>query len=196
MDAEGAPHGKPFPPRLHCGPITRRVQRGGGSWAYAPTSGQVFRREFLERIFPVPEALYRTSADAYVAGLAGMIAEVVGVRKVLAHYRVHGANAWLGGKNREETLRHQIHRFEVELHGLNEALQRVGSPKRVRLQDHFIYHILMWQAGRRASIGRLLWLTARDPSEQWVRIRTMAGSLASLLRAKLAARSNPLETTR
>lgn len=184
-DAGGVVIGKPYPRRLLQGSIAYRVQRGGGSWQYAPTSGQVFRREFLARVLPVPEAQYRTSADAYVACLAGMLTDVAGVGDVLTHYRVHGANAWMsGGGSEGERLAHHIRRFEIESAALNEALARLGSPRRVTLRDNFMYQFCRYRAGRERSLGRLAWLTVRDPSDGWIRGKTIASNLRALLRRR------------
>jgi hypothetical protein len=134
----------------------------------------VFRRAFLARILPVPEAQYPTSADAYVACLAGLLADVAAVGDVLTHYRVHGANAWASGDGAER-LAHHIQRFEVETEALNHALARFGCPLRVGLGDNFMYQFCLYRAGRGPSLARMTWLTLRDPSEAWIRLKTVVG---------------------
>lgn len=198
VDLNGRKAGNPYPRNLCRGAIADRVQKGGGVWSYAPTSGLVFRREFLERILPVPEDLYRTSADAYVACLAGMLTEVAGVDDVLAHYRVHGRNAWLsaGGGTEEQRLRHWIERFEIENGGLNNALRRFGSPLRVNLADNFVYQLWLRQSGRESSLGQLWRLALREPSERWVRVKTIARALPSLLPARRVARDATCDRTK
>jgi glycosyltransferase involved in cell wall biosynthesis len=191
IDIDGNITGKPTPSRLFRGAIGERVLHGGGTWHYAPTSGQVFRREFLARILPVPEPIYRTSADAYVACLAGMLVPVYGLPDALTHYRVHGANAWMvggakGSQTEEQKLRHYMERFEIENGGLNDALARLGHPGRVSLDDCFVYQLYRYRTGTGSSLRQLLWLTARDPSERAVRAKTLARNLRHLVRPRSA----------
>jgi glycosyltransferase involved in cell wall biosynthesis len=200
IDTNGSVTGKPYPSRLFRGAIGARVLNGGGTWHYAPTSGQVFRREFLLRILPVPEALYRTSADAYVACLAGMLVPVFGLPDALTHYRVHGSNAWMagggkGGKTEEQKLRHYIERFEIENGGLNDALARLGHPSRVTLDDCFVYQLYRYRTGTGSSLRHLLWLTARDASERVVRAKTLAKNLRHLFRSRATVAQNATVST-
>jgi len=60
------------------------------------TSSLVFRRQAIEDLLPVPEAL-RTQADAYLTALIIFICPVVAVDEYLAKYRVHGANLFHSG---------------------------------------------------------------------------------------------------
>jgi glycosyltransferase involved in cell wall biosynthesis len=194
IDAEGAASGRPFPRRLRRGRIDAHVRKGGGTWAYAPTSGQVYRRAFLERIVPVPEEAYRISADAYVAGLAGMLTEVVSVEEVLAHYRVHGQNAYFysGTANETEKLQQHTARSVIEADGLNAALARLGSPQRVDVADNFVYQLNLVKCGQ-GSIARLGWLTCRDLPDIVVRGKTIVRNLPAVLRRM---RINPMNVAR
>jgi hypothetical protein len=138
----------------------------------------------------VPEDLYRTSADAYLACLAGMLVEVAGMEDALTLYRIHGANSWLasggGASSEQQKLTHYIGRFEMENGGLNDALWRLGSPLRASTRDHFAYQLYLCRSGRAdASLGRLLWLMVRDPSEWRVRLGMVAGNASHLLRAAM-----------
>jgi glycosyltransferase involved in cell wall biosynthesis len=190
VDAAGALTGGPFPRRLQRGGIQERVVRGGGTWLYAPTSGQVYRRSFLSRILPVPEQTYRISADAYVACLAGMLAEVAGIEDVLAHYRVHGLNAYTYSGRGGEPEKLEVHnrRYVAEAEGLNAALERLGSPRRITLADNFIYQLNLVKCGQRGW-SRVCWLTLRDRSERWVRVKTVISNVPSLLRTARGAGS-------
>lgn len=186
IDAWGTPSGKPTPPTIYNGCIATRVRRGGGTWYYAPTSGQVFRRVFLERICPVPEDLYRTSADAYVACLAGMLVSVAGIPEALTHYRVHDANAWAagggGGASELQKLSHYVRRFEIENAGLNDALKRLGTPHRADIRDNFACQLYARRLGRGPSLARLVWLALQEPSETVLRTKMLLANLAHLLR--------------
>jgi glycosyltransferase involved in cell wall biosynthesis len=67
------------------------------------TSCLAFRRDTLNKLLPVPEAL-RSQADAYLTALIIFVAPVVAVPEFLAKYRLHGANlfqASAGGAARD-----------------------------------------------------------------------------------------------
>jgi glycosyltransferase involved in cell wall biosynthesis len=195
IDGEGLAIGSPFPKRLYGGVIAARVKRSGGTWMYAPTTGQVYRRDFLARIMPVPEANYRTSADAYVACLAGMLEEVVSIPDVLALYRLHGQNAFAYVDATSERQRTEEHnrRYEMDTAGLNAALQRLDRPDRVRLADNFIYQLNQVKCGN-GSRSRLAWLLVREHSEWWPRLKTIAANIPGIVRARRARRSSLYET--
>ena len=71
------------------------------------TSCLAFRREALQKLLPVPEAL-RFQADAYLTALVIFVAPVVAVPEFLGKYRLHGANLFQA--NAERISRSQIER--------------------------------------------------------------------------------------
>jgi glycosyltransferase involved in cell wall biosynthesis len=191
IDADGRPRGGAFPRRLYRGRIGDQVRRGGGAWLYAPTSGQLYRRAFLERIFPVPEQHYRISADAYVAGLAGLMANVIGDAAVLGQYRVHGQNGYTyaGADERQRLVEHN-RRYLVEAAALNQALERLGVPDRVSVEDNFIYQLNRTKLGEQA-LPRIARLAVRDRGETWTRLKTLARNAAALARSAARAPAWP-----
>jgi glycosyltransferase involved in cell wall biosynthesis len=58
-----------------------------------PTSGNMWSRAFLARVLPIPESLYRISADKYLMELAPFLGIVRAVRQPLGCYRIHGGNS-------------------------------------------------------------------------------------------------------
>jgi glycosyltransferase involved in cell wall biosynthesis len=66
----------------------------------APTSANVFSRELLESIFPIPERgenyIIQSAAENIVVRAAGLIGEIYGIDQTLAKYRRHGENIWHG----------------------------------------------------------------------------------------------------
>lgn len=70
-----------------------------GRYVTSPTSGNLFARDFLEKIFPIPEERFET-ADGYINTCAPFYGKIVALDQPLAFYRVHGAslsNAAHGG---------------------------------------------------------------------------------------------------
>jgi glycosyltransferase involved in cell wall biosynthesis len=61
------------------------------SYPMVGTSCLAFRRDALNKLLPVPEAL-RSQADAYLTALIIFVAPVVPLPKFLAKYRLHGTN--------------------------------------------------------------------------------------------------------
>lgn len=68
------------------------VQARGGRWRSMPASALAFRRAVAERLFPIPEADFRSEADGFLSTLAVLLTEVARLPDVLAGYRLHGAN--------------------------------------------------------------------------------------------------------
>jgi len=75
-------------------PVSGRVTEDPRALLQYPmmaTSCLAFRRETLQKILPIPEAL-RFQADAYLTALVIFVAPVAAVSEVLGKYRLHGAN--------------------------------------------------------------------------------------------------------
>jgi glycosyltransferase involved in cell wall biosynthesis len=85
---------------------SQNIRRDIAQWGYyltPPQSGNVFRREFLDKILPAPEdGPYVLPMDGYTTGLAGMDGRIVTVDEPLGLYRIHGTNMSEGGQ--EKTL--------------------------------------------------------------------------------------------
>ena len=64
-----------------------------GSCATPVMSGNAFPRWVLDRLLPIPEGQYYTSADEYLRGMSGLFGPVVAIDEVLGLYRIHGTNA-------------------------------------------------------------------------------------------------------
>jgi glycosyltransferase involved in cell wall biosynthesis len=69
-----------------------------GAYSSPPTSGTVYRRSSLEDIFPVPEAIYRICADAYLKERSAFLGDIIKISQPLAAYRIHGDNNFAGAK--------------------------------------------------------------------------------------------------
>ncbi|MEB3181430.1 MAG: glycosyltransferase [Nostocaceae cyanobacterium] len=65
-----------------------------GRYGTPVTSGNAFSRAVLEKIFPIPEAEFRLSADGYVVNQVPFYGEILSIEQPLAAYRIHGNNLW------------------------------------------------------------------------------------------------------
>jgi hypothetical protein len=72
-----------------------------GSYISAPTSGNVFARELLRDILPMPEKAWRAGADGYLVYCAALRGPVLALQQPLGYYRAHPRSAtnMSGSKN-------------------------------------------------------------------------------------------------
>lgn len=95
IDADGRNVNMPFPyysQDLVPSEIKRRALTFG-TYTWPVASGNVFDREFLSRILPIPD-LFKNIADGYLSKCAPLYGDVETMSDVLAAYRVHGNNIW------------------------------------------------------------------------------------------------------
>ena len=69
-----------------------------GRYVTAPTSGNLFARDFLDQVFPIPEAVFET-ADGYLNTCAPFFGKIVGLDQPLGFYRVHGGSMTTAAHN-------------------------------------------------------------------------------------------------
>ena len=66
-----------------------------GKYTSPPTSGNAFKRSFLDTIMPMPEAPYRSGADGgYLVPLAALHGKIRSIDAELGMYRIHGNNGF------------------------------------------------------------------------------------------------------
>lgn len=138
---EGGAHHRVIPTHPpETGFIAAEVQRRGGRWRGVPTSGLGFRREVLERLFPLPDRATLPSAlDAYLMRLAVLCTEVLYEPEPLGTYRIHGAN--MTGATRL-TLPH-LHKMLTDIERVNREVERAAL--RLGLEAHYrVEHNLNW----------------------------------------------------
>jgi hypothetical protein len=96
---------------------------------WQPTSGNAFAAFALRRVLPMPEADYRISADAYLAGVVPLCGPVHSTDEVIGSYRVHGASNFTSAAVDERYFQSQIVR-QVATH---EHATRVAAQMGVAL---------------------------------------------------------------
>lgn len=96
IDRDGVATGIIHPKgELPQGDLRREIlENGPASLLNPPTSGNAWRRNYLEKVLPMPEELYRTWADAYLQELAPLFGEMRAISTPQGFYRVHGDNAY------------------------------------------------------------------------------------------------------
>jgi len=86
-----------YPPlgaKLVSGDI-KRIMCRWFEYPTSPQSGNMYSREFLLKIMPIPETTWKTAADAPLYTLAPFFGCLVSLPDVLTLYRLHGTNAGL-----------------------------------------------------------------------------------------------------
>jgi glycosyltransferase involved in cell wall biosynthesis len=95
MDARGTDTGQLFPTGdLPEGDLQASLLSGGPcGYAWPPTSGNLWSRRFLERIFPMPEAEFRICPDLYLSALAPLFGSIGALQEPQGCWRIHGENS-------------------------------------------------------------------------------------------------------
>ena len=94
-DALGDPLGIVFPPayvRMPSADLRERLKDMNNSSWWAPTSGISVRSVVLRRITPLPEQMFRISADFALTHASALCAPVVSLPECGGYYRSHGGN--------------------------------------------------------------------------------------------------------
>lgn len=86
-----------------------------GFFPGTPTSGNFFRAKELRRCLPVPEDLYRISADLYLFCKNAHYGKIQMVQQVLGCYRIHGSNHFANS----------VGRFDMPVKRLSNHLENV-----------------------------------------------------------------------
>ena len=90
MDAEGRSKGLLMPRSpLSQGDLLPNFLKTG-RYIASPTSGNLFSRSFLEKIFPIPEREWAQTGDGYINTCVPFYGAVVAISQPLGFYRVHG----------------------------------------------------------------------------------------------------------
>lgn len=117
-------------------PVSGRVpesRRALLQYPMAGTSCLAFRREALQKLLPVQEAL-RSQADAYLTALIIFVAPVAAVPEFLGKYRLHGANLFQTNEGRatRKQIEHRLAMRAVLFAGIHNWLKGRGQDLRSR----------------------------------------------------------------
>jgi hypothetical protein len=187
VSGDGRPQGQPKPGRISTGTIKRKVIASGGYWRWPPTSGLSFRRSFLEQVLPMPEAEFRTCADAYLATLAPLLGDVASFSEPAALYRIHGTNHWASdnaARAPASRVAGETRRLEVLVTQVNRTLTSLGRPDRLTLSDHLPYRMLRRTSGGNETLWSLMLYALRWPGDvPPVRLKMLTSNLSTMYRA-------------
>lgn len=103
--------------------LDRLRYQGPHSFACSPTSGNVWSRQFLEKVRPIPEGAFRRGADGYLLHISPIYGRTVVAAQPGSVYRKHGSN-FLAGKNEFEIRDVLRDRFERTAGAIRTHLKR------------------------------------------------------------------------
>jgi glycosyltransferase involved in cell wall biosynthesis len=128
VDAAGRRTGELVPGReLCCGDLRELVlEHGPGSHVDPPTSGNAWKREYLDEVLPVPDE-FRNEADAYLLELAPIFGAVARLPAPQGSYRLHGQNAG-ASMSFDERLAHDLYVHGVACDALAAVCRRQRLP--------------------------------------------------------------------
>lgn len=120
------------------------VRDGPDSAVWPPTSGNAWAREFLERVFPLPEiekecGVGSASADAFLSMLAPLFGLIKRITEPQGFYRLHGQNDH-SAMSFDKKLERDLQLFDYRSTVLNRYCQRMGikvEPKKWRENSWF-----------------------------------------------------------
>lgn len=153
VDVHKKIRGKPWPPRVLSGRIEQKVVRSGGWWPRPTTSGLCASRAFLEKVFPLSTENNKLCADGFIAGLAPFFGPVIGLKDVLAHYRLHDSSYWsLRHCTVKQVCERRLERLIVEFNQVSDFLcRRALIHSAMSLEDNLRYQQWSYAAGRSTS---------------------------------------------
>lgn len=168
------------------GAIADVVQRRGGRWRGVPTSGLGFRREVLERLFPLPDRATLPSAiDAYLMRLAVLCTEVAFEPEPLGMYRIHGANMTGATRLSLAHIEKMVRDIERVNYEVQRAARRLDFYARYRVEENLNWlELTWWRSSLRpypfvaSDLSRLLFALITD--DLYGTRRKLAGAVAAL----------------
>jgi glycosyltransferase involved in cell wall biosynthesis len=128
---------------------------------WTETTGQAFRRSFLEDVLPMPTSL---APDMYLSHLGALATPVIALQEPIGSYRVHGLNItmaprrrglpWLDNKIEEREILHQAMRAFGTQRGLfaDEDEARRWTPR-----DYIMASLRLTECRLAAKRGRWRW---------------------------------------
>ncbi|MBL0941737.1 MAG: glycosyltransferase [Alphaproteobacteria bacterium] len=134
------PYRKPYPQKPLSGDFSSFAQKYGKP-IVAYTSALCFKKEFLDKVFPLEPYLGRLAPDSTLILFVHLLGIVHGIPEALCLYRFHGNNA--SSYNAKEgdpiVLKQKMYQIEKYYIQINEFLRRKGYDYQVNCNDYLIY---------------------------------------------------------
>jgi glycosyltransferase involved in cell wall biosynthesis len=120
----------------------RTVLLETGLYPTPPTTGNASSREFLVKIFPVPED-ETVGFDSFINPTAPLYGEVLTILEPLAKYRVHGKNSWAQENFDPRRLIYYIKQDFLRTDYLRRHCDKLGIRIRANPLNHNTSHLMV-----------------------------------------------------
>jgi hypothetical protein len=108
------------------GDLKALFSQGNPEYTAPPQSGNAWRRDFLERVFPLPETVFKTGgADDYLSMLSPLFGRIRRTEQPQGTYRIH-SHSHYSGKPFGERLRMGQARYQYILDALEQHCREAG----------------------------------------------------------------------
>lgn len=101
------------------------LKEGPAGYNWPSTTGNAWVREFINKVFPIPENMFRIGPDAYLSTLAPLFGSIGKVVDAQGCYRIHGTNNTYQ-KPFEERLRLSLKRWDYCFDILDDYCRKSG----------------------------------------------------------------------
>jgi glycosyltransferase involved in cell wall biosynthesis len=91
--------------------------------AHPPTSGNAWRRSFVQKALPIPGGAY---ADSYLAAIATVSGKIKRVSEPMGSYRVHGQNEYIA-RTFDDRVKGDLTHYELCCNGVARFASEFGS---------------------------------------------------------------------
>jgi glycosyltransferase involved in cell wall biosynthesis len=126
------------------------IRHGPSITGSPPTTGNAWRRAYLESVMPIPEAEYRLCADDYLCSLTPAFGRIAALRVPQALYRTHDRNGYVLKPFEEKT------RVASDVQAQQcVALRRILATKGIHI-DLQAWHEDLWYRRLDSAIGQIL----------------------------------------
>ena len=143
-----------------------------GDYCSPPTTGNVFTRDYLAAVLPMPEAEWPDCADVYIVQVAPFFGAIGAIREPLGKYRVHGNSLTAntdGDKLRVENLRRRLRADERK----QRLLDRFSQTRGLKMNPNAVFDTYSHYKARLASLK----LSPRDHPFQEDRLLSLGRKL-------------------
>ncbi|NMG06416.1 glycosyltransferase [Brasilonema sp. UFV-L1] len=120
--------------------LARIIVETGNAWCFPPTSGLAYRRDALQKVFPIDSVKWRLCVDGCLIYCTAFLGKIKTLDEVLGSYRIHGANHYV---KQQIEITTQVAKsqagIEMTNQCINEYLESINHPYRVDLSRNLQY---------------------------------------------------------
>lgn len=128
--------------------------RRKGTYRHQPTSANVFTRQSLEKIMPIPEEDFRICAETYMCYYAPLFGDIEAVEEILGLYRVHQNNNYHRTEKvyDDSGIAEYVSKQEIFYAGIEKSRRRLSQAVNLPIGGNAnLLHLIFKAANRKLS---------------------------------------------